>query len=259
MKTPQHSRPRTFTEVQYAFTRYIRDPENQPAPAGVDVRRLNIYRDLVYNNIERMLRNLFPVLRKITPDDRWHAMIRDFLKNHKSRTPLFPKVTQEFLKYLENERNAGDDPPFILELAHYEWVEYAVSIDPREISWKGVDPEGDLLEGRPVLCPLAWPLSYRYPVHTIRPDSQPEEAPPQPTYLIVYRNRHDKVGFMELNAVSARLVEQIRKNGRKSGRKILTRIAAELRHPNPDVVIAGGLETMRDLLARDVLLGTSKK
>jgi uncharacterized protein len=258
LKPSQNGKPRTFTEVQYAFTRHIRDPENQPAPTDIESRRMKIYRDLVYNNIERMLGNLFPVLRKIMPDDRWHPMIRDFLKNHKSHTPLFPKVTQEFLKYLEHERNADDDPPFILELAHYEWVEYAVSIDPREISWEGVDPEGDLLEGRPVLSLLAWPLSYRYPVHAISPDNLPEEAPEQPTYIIVYRDRNDKVGFMELNPVSARLLELIKENKNLSGRHLLENIAGELHHTNMDIVIQGGYDIMRKMLAKDVLLGTKQ-
>ena len=43
------------------------------------------------------------------------------------------------------------------------------------------DPAGDLLEGRPVASPVAWLLSYQYPVHRIRPDFQPTEPHEQPT------------------------------------------------------------------------------
>jgi len=248
--------PDTFTDIQYEFTRHIRDPENQPAPADIEDRRMEIYRDLLYRNVESFMANSYPVLRKITPDDRWHAMIRDYFKRHQARTPLFPRMPQEFLQYLENEHNGEDDPPFLLELAHYEWAEIAVSIDTREIDWDGIDPDGDLLENIPMLNPLAMPLSYRYPVHTISPDIQPEQEPSQPTYIVVYRDRKDDVGFVELNPVSARLLELIQQDENITGRALLEAIAKELNHSNPDVVINGGLEIMQDLHAKDILLGT---
>ena len=247
-------RPR-FQEIQYGFAQHIRDPEQQPAPADIEDRRMEIYRGLFYRNVEGFIANSFPVLRKITPDDRWHEMIRDYFKNHQAHTPLFPKMPQEFLQYLEQERDDKDDPPFMLELAHYEWIELAVSLDTRDISWEGINPDGDLLAGIPVLSPLTVLLSYRYPVHTISPEIQPQEPPPQPTYIVVYRDRHHKVGFVELNPVSARLLALIQADTSKNGRALLESIAAELKHPNPEVVIKGGLETMQNLLQKDVLLG----
>jgi hypothetical protein len=248
-------RPR-FQEIQYGFARHIRDPEQQPAPADIEDRRMEIYRGLFYRNVEGFIANSFPVLRKITPDNRWHAMIRDYFKNHQAHTPLFPKMPQEFLQYLEQERDDKDDPPFMLELAHYEWIELAVSLDTRDITWEGINPGGDILEGIPVLSPLTMLLSYRYPVHTISPEIQPQEPPAQPTYIVVYRDRNHKVGFVELNPVSARLLELIKADNSLSGRKLLESIAAELNHPNPEVVIKGGLETMQNFLQKDVLLGT---
>ena len=71
----------------------------------------------------------------------------------------------------------------------------------------GIDPDGDLIAGRPVLSPLAWVLAYDYPVHQISPANQPHEPAGQSTFLVVYRNRDDQVGFMEINAVTARLLE----------------------------------------------------
>ena len=244
-----------FTDVQYIFTRHLRDPETQPAPADIPEERMAVYCDLVYRNIERMISNLFPILRKVTMEDRWQAMVRDYLKSHQSHSPLFNKIPQEFLQYLEQERDTTDDPPFMPELAHYEWVEYAVTIDTRDIVWDGIDTVGDLLEGIPVISPLVWPLRYTYPVHRISPDYLPVEPPVQPTYLVVYRDRHDHVGFIELNPVSARLLELIRAGGNATGGSLLHTIAGELQHPQPDVVINGGLETMRNLLSKDVLLG----
>ena len=218
---------------------------------------MEIYRNSIYLNIERMVSNFFPVLKKIFTDDDWHKMIRDYFKHHRSHVPPYlPRLGLEFLQYLENERNLDNDPPFILELAHYEWVEFALAIDTREIEWKDIDPQGDLLKGIPVLSPLAMPLCYSWPVHTISQENRPEEPPEQPTYLIVYRDTQYKVGFMELNPVSARLLEKILQQKNVAGQILLQEVAEELHHPNTEVVIAGGLDTMKQLREKDILLGT---
>ena len=148
------------------------------------------------------------------------------------------------------------DPPFMLELAHYEWTELAVSLDEQEIDEIEVNPEGDLLLETPVLSPLARPLSYQYPVHEIRPDFQPTEPPEKPTHLLVYRNRQYQVKFMQLNDISALLLQMLKEEDVSCGRDLLNRIAEILNHPDPQVVVAGGSSLLNDLRERDVILGT---
>ena len=248
----------TFRDSQLDFAAHIRDPEHAPAPEGVEDRRMAIYRELFFNNVSQLMGKSFPVLRRILGPERWAQIIRDWFVRHRSKTPLFLELPREFLQYLEHEREAApDDPPFMLELAHYEWVELALSIDEREPEVEGVDPDGDLLEGRPVLSPLAWPLVYRFPVHRVSPDFQPSEAPEEPTWLVVYRDRADKVGFLEINRVTARLIELISEGeSARTGRACLEQIAGELGHPQPEVVVDGGRAILADLRERDVLLGT---
>ena len=43
----------------------------------------------------------------------------------------------------------------------------------------------------------------------IRPDFRPSEPPAQATHLLVYRNRDDDVKFMQLNAITQRLLEML--------------------------------------------------
>ena len=245
-----------FREIQYQFTQHIRDPENAPAPAGIEDRRMQIYRDLLFNNVEDFLANGFPVLRKICTDDQWQTMVRDYFKNHQARTPLFPKMTQEFLQYLDTERDSADDYPFIKELAHYEWLELAIAIDTREIPDEGVDSQGDLLKGVPFLSPLAWPFAYQYPVHRISPDYLPLEPPEQSSYLVVYRDREDEVGFLELNPVSARLIECLQAEDVRSGEEILLDIAKQIEHPDPAVVVNGGAAILESMREKQIILGT---
>lgn len=247
----------SFTQQQYAFAAHIRQPDRNPAPKGIEDRRMAIYRELFYNNVEGFLSSGFPVLRELTDDDSWHAMARDFFASHHCRSPLFMEISREFLTYLEQERGKReDDFPFLHELAHYEWVELALSIaetEPGQID----KPDGDLLEGIPVLSSLAWPLCYQYPVHQISNDFLPKEPAEQPVYLMVYRSSDDEVGFIELNAISARLFSLLQDDCLLTGRQALEQIAVELNHPNPEVVINGGRGILETWQQRDIVLGTS--
>jgi hypothetical protein len=259
MKASRGAAEHGFREVQRAFTAHVRDPDVAAAPSGVEDRRMGIYRDLLYNNVESFLANSFPVLRKIHEDGRWHALIRDYFRTHRAHTPLFPRMPQEFLQYLVRERGAVEgDFPFLAELAHYEWVEIALSLDTRDIDSENVDAGGDLLAGVPVLSPLAWPLAFAFPVHRIRPEHLPAAAPPAPTYLVVYRDRQDRVGFLELNPVTARLVELVREDTDRPGRDLLRQIAGELRHPDPDGVVTAGDRALQELRDQDIVLGTRR-
>lgn len=254
-------RLKPFQKLQYRFAAHLRNPKRHTAPAGIEARRMRVYAELFYNNVEGFLATAFPVLRRITPDARWHAMARDFFERHESRQPLFHRIAEEFLDYLEHERRVKSDPVFLRQLAHYEWAELALSVSAQQLTPALADPNGDLLAGVPVLSPLAWPLRYDYAVHRIGPDFQPSRPDAQPTCVIVYRNRQDEVKFMEINAVTARLLELMRPDrnrGRASGRRMLERIARELRHPQPQAVVEQGRVILTGLRLRDIIIGTRR-
>jgi hypothetical protein len=257
---PQGERElKDFQRVQLQFAAHLRHPQHSAAPAGIEDRRLQIYRDLFYNNAEDFLSNAFPVLRRISSDEVWHRRVRDFYARHECQQPQFYKIAEEFLRYLETERGEhADDPAFLRELCHYEWVELELSVSELKLSPELADPNGDLLDGRPFLSPLAWALSYDYPVHRIGPEFQPQAPGGQPTYLIVHRDRHDDVHFMEINAVTARLLQLLEEDTAASGRDLLQRIAGELQHPQPQVVVQGGADTLKELRVRDIVIGTRR-
>ena len=255
---PNAAKP-DFIQRQYEFAAHIRDPQHQPAPAGIEDRRLGIYRELFYNNVEGFLSNSFPVLRKLMDDDNWHAMARDFYARHQCHSPLFLEIPREFLNYLQQERtDCADDLPFLSELAHYEWVELALSVadvgDADNGNGHTLTASGhDVLDSVPRVSTLAWPFSYHYPVHKISPEFTPETPSEQPTYLLVYRDAEDDVGFIELNPVSARLFALLQEDTGLSGRRALQQIAAELQHPNPQVVIEGGRQILQEWQQRGIV------
>jgi len=245
--------------MQTEFASHIRNPDANDAPGDIEDRRMKIYRDLFFNNIQSLLGSNFPVLHTVYREQDWLQLVRDFYAEHRCQTPLFPEVAKEFLRYLQDgrEHNEGD-PPFLLELAHYEWVELALSLDERELEDQDADPQGDVLEGIPLLSPLAWPLSYRFPVHLIKPDFQPAEPPDQPSHILVYRNRSGDVKFMKLNAVSRMLLDLLKENRDATGLEVLEQVAIRIDHPDPDTVTAAGRSLMLELKEKEVLLGTRR-
>lgn len=246
-----------FQQLQKQFAAHLRDPQRNPAPTGMEERRLAIYRDLFYNNINSFLGNGFPVLRSLLNDENWHALVRDFFSSHASHTPYFLEIAREFLHYLQHERTAQlQDLPFMLELAHYEWLEMAVDVDPDEINLINCNPDGDLLAGRPVLSPLAHVAAYSYPVHRICRDFQPQQPDAQPVWLIVYRTAEDRVRFMEINAATARLLELLQQEPNLTGQGAIARMQAELQPLPADVVWRGGVQALTHLRASGILLGT---
>lgn len=244
----------TFQATQRQMLAHLRDPEHAPAPEGLEDRRLKIYRDLIYNNVEGFISGGFPILRSILADEFWHPMVREFILQHSSTSPYFLDIGKEFLTFLQNHRaDRKGDPAFMLELAHYEWVELALDISQE--TWSEA-PGRDLLNTKPVVSPLVWCLSYRFPVHLIGPRYQPEEPPETPTFLVVYRDRDDAVKFMESNAVTHRLIQLLQDAETPSGYVALEQIAASLQSPDPQAVISMGAELLETLLERGILCGT---
>ena len=249
-----------FINTQYAFAAHIRDPDHQPAPVGIEDRRMGIYRELFYNNVEGFLSSSFPVLRSLYDDDQWHAMARDYFHHHLARSPLFLEIPREFLTWLHDERDPqADDLPFLYELAHYEWAELALNIAEDSTDQSAIDPDGDLLVGIPVLSSLVWHMTYTWPVHRIGPDFIPADGDQAATSLVVYRNGNDEVGFMEINPVTKRLLELLEANDMASGRELLAQIATEMAHPDAGVVISGGFEIMQNLHNKGIITGTKKQ
>jgi uncharacterized protein len=221
-------------EQQFALAQHLRDPRAAPAPAGIDERRLRVYRDLLYNNIQSLLAGNFPVIRKTLGDDRWQALVRDFHARHRARTPLFPEIGREFIAFVERRASEdADDPPWLPELAHYEWVELALQISDAAVpphkpaDEGGRTPPQDLLDGIPVVSPQAWPLAYRWPVHRIGPDHQPTAPPDAPTLLLVRRDAGGDVRFAQLSPLAFRLLELLAANMQHSGRELLQALADE--------------------------------
>lgn len=242
-----------FRAHQLAFAAHLRDPEAAPRPVDVEPRRMQVYVDLIFNNVEALLAGVFPVARRVLGPERWRGLVRSFLHRHACRSPYFLELSQEFLTFLADAQ-PPDLPGFLLELCHYEWVELYLRVAEEELPVDGVEPEGDLLAGAPVVSPLLWKLVYGHPVHRIGPDFQPAGPDPDPTRLLVWRRRDDSVGFMAVNDLTLALLEEL--EAACTGGEALRRLAARLPRLSSGTVYEKGLATLERLRKAEVLLGT---
>lgn len=244
-----------FLATQYAFTASIRDPDGSPAPSDIDPKRMAVYRSLLRNNFHNSLDACFPVLQRVLPPARWHSLCEDFFCRHRCRTPIYRRIPDEFIGYLKNEYLPdAADPPFLVELAHYEWVELALSIDPAEVATEGVDPAGDLWHGAPCVNPLAWLLCYGYPVHRIGADAVWPRA--ASTYIVAYRKLNHDVRFMEMNAAGARLFDLLKAQAAVTGAEAAAILAHEFQLSDAQALRAAATEVLERLRGCEILLGS---
>jgi hypothetical protein len=247
-----------FKQFQDSFAARIRDPEGAPLPEQVPERRMRAYEELVFNNIEGFLLSCYPITRKLLDDEQWEEIVRRFVIEHRCATPLFREIPKEFLVWLGDKFDQLlPSMPFLHEFMHYEWLELDVSISPAEVDLREIDINGDYIDAIPVLNPTAQLACYYYPVHKIGPQFQPQQSDGQAHCYLLYRDVEDRVQFIQLNPVSARLVELLQQQ-EITGRAALLQIAGEINHQEPDALVELGRNQLQEFLQAGVLLGTRR-
>ena len=120
-------------------------------------------------------------------------------------SPFFHEIPKAFVDFLQAEDSPADEslPPWLAELAHYEWLELAVETAP-DVPLR-VGPQGL------ALCPALQLGGYAYPVHTI--GAEDAEVVPATTFVAVYRDRQHQVRFNVLTPAAAQLLDALRDNG----------------------------------------------
>lgn len=249
----------SFQEKQYAFTAHIRNPDKVAAPEGIEDRRMAIYRELLFNNVNGFLESSFPILHSIYDEEAWTKLARSFFANHQSHSPYFVDISAEFLMYLQQEHTlTADDPPYLLDLAHFEWAEIALMVDQDEPEWDKIDKHGNLLDDIPVLSPTAFCLAYQWPVHEITACEQPQEKPENPSFILIYQNKEGDVQYFGADFITARIMELLQQDEARTGREILHQLAKEMQHPDIEQAVHSGYSILLKLHHADILLGTQK-
>ena len=244
----------SFQKYQLAFTSHIRDPLNQPRPKSVKIRGMNVYKEIVFNNLFESVSACFPVAQKVIGKRAWLKLIRGFFREHSSSTPIFRKIPEEFLAYLSSINALTPEifPAYLTSLCHYEWVELLVSTIADKEEGRNINTLGDLRMNQPAFVPAMQLLNYEYAVQKISPRYKPSVK--ENTQLLVYRNTAFEVKFIELNSITYRLIE-ILKQEKANCQQALTMLAIEINQAETESIIQFGLDILEDLRSQGVILG----
>ena len=245
------SEPRFF-EMQRALTDHLRNPA-QVAPPPLPEARLAVYRDAVFLNIERFMRDNFPRLAAVLPAASWQGLMRDYIVRHAARTPLFVELLSEFLTYLEHERQASADPLWLRELAHFDWLENALASDAREFENGAATLSPPLMTHALAVNPVHQLVRYVFPVHALSVEYLPAEPPPNPTLLLAFRAPSDDVAVLDLNDAAAELFVAIREG--LAPNEALGASAEAIGHRAPAQLMAFGEQMIRRWYELGLVLG----
>jgi len=257
-------------EQQHALTRHLRDPLRYPSPAGMNAARVKIYRELIPANLTSLLGATFPVLVSLLGQENWALLVKRFLRDFPSYTPRFGEISAQFVEFL-NSLDPASIPascwrPFMVELAHYEWVEVVLMqrdeepLAPAEAAFSFASGSSYrqtvctvLLERGLHLSPLAWPLAYTWPVHRLAPAYQPTHTPESPTLLLVWRDPDDVVRFSELSPLAWRLLQSIEQSPGVSVRLLLQQLGKEAAAPDMSVFMTSAEALLQSLLDQRIV------
>lgn len=247
-----------FQQIQLAFAAHLRDPLNNPAPMDVADVRMQVYRELFYNNIESFIAKNFPICRHFLNDRDWHLLVRDFYSQHVCVSPYFIDISREFVDYLLEERNNPADPDFLHQLALYEWLD--VHAQTVQVCLPAYCVEGDICFGKPLVAAGLIIQAFDYPVHQWHLLQKPIEKLSQPIFLAVYRNSEAQVQVLELSAVSARCLSLLQHNAELTGQAMLQKVAVDLNYSPQKAkqFVSWGRDTLRFWRDKNILLGTLK-
>lgn len=226
------------------FTCNLRKSNASKTIPNISQEQMTLYQDLIYNNINKTLKRAFPVSVNILSKAQWRTLTLGFLAHYESKSPYFYDLSKQFTEYLNTVSTLPW--PFLHELMHYEWVELDVelSVDSKssqDLSYRYLTNNSTRV------------LVYRYPVHRISKDFTPEQPPLNPTFLVVYRNRAFKVLFMEVNLLSAHLLELLMTEPQTVDQAITT-AAQNLSLPVSDDLLQNGRALCQSYIKKNILI-----
>ncbi|PKG73383.1 DUF2063 domain-containing protein [Shewanella sp. GutCb] len=247
----------SFIETQQKFMDYIKDPSN-PLPEGIEARRMKIYRELFFNNIDGFVSNAFPVLKSLYSEQYWQERVQQFFVYHDCHTPIFIEISQEFLLFLQTEYTATEiDPPFMLELAHYEWLELVVAVAQEVPQQKIIDMavmDADVISAMTLSVSSTSQIAqYTYDVQHISEDYRPKEPTEEPQFFCIYSDFEDEVSFLQLNPLTAQVLAYMSQFDSVQCADLIEWLSVTFTDIEPTVLQQGCVDLLMQLSAKGII------
>lgn len=243
-----YSPPAQLAAFQTQYSAYLRGPYRGRRPAGVPRRRSRVYESLVFNNVCGFIDKCFPVSQTLLSSQRWSRLCRAFFRDWSCSTPYFGQIPYEFVQFVQSGKATQPLPRWFAELIHYEWIELNVELHPGDVGRVRIPCSDDY---QLALNPTLQNLRYQWPVHRICADFRPRTA--QPVHLLVYRNFEHAVRFMEINQLTATVLD-LYSDSPLSPLAALEQLVPLVGNVEPDQLLQFGQLLLSDLLKQNVLL-----
>ena len=182
------------------------DPKSQ--------QRFRVYRRMARHRLSDVIEGSFPRLRLAL--EGLEPYLERWFDESPPRSPYIRDIAGEFAKWLSNAELTGV-PPWLNELAAFEWATLDVQHAHEEESAEHVREIGELDFARPaILTPAHRILRTHYAVHRIPEHAERidgvEEAP---FALCIYRDpASHEARVLELSPIAAAIIEEVRTGDR---------------------------------------------
>lgn len=209
---------------------FDRDPEDFGARRGLAPRntaallrfkdRLLIYRQMVHSDLEDPLEESFPITRvALEAAEAWDRCVSDFISSRTVSTPHYRDIAPTFVGWLAESRWGLERWPWLLELAHFEFVDRMVRLGPDPDPRQDLDADPTPCH-RIVLDGASQILSYRFAVHrSTEARPVPEETP---AWLLAYRDTEEgDCRILEITEATSALLVRAQKEPIGEAVKIL--------------------------------------
>ncbi len=160
-------------------------------------KRLLTYRALARFALTDPLPDCFPFTKALLEGEKaWQDCVDAFLDSRSIQSPYYRHILPTFVGWLAESGWGRDRWPFLLQLAHYEYLELEVLRHPDEDPPDGL--AGDAaLDRVAVLHGSARNLAYAYRVHEA--DEEEPEPAPGPALLFCHRDPEGSFQMRELD------------------------------------------------------------
>lgn len=198
-----------FQQVQHQFCQAIRQADPAQLPQ-VQSERLQLYRELLLNNITSFINKVYPVARNLLGASLWQQLIHEFFAKAQCQSPFYNEISLQFRDYLSQaQQTVLEQYPWLVELLQYEWLE--LYLDTLELT-DASRTDSTLWQ----LTTQVWVLVYQYPVYQWSVGMSVEQCQPQPSAVMVWRDEQDQIQVEVLHPVMAVLVEQLSQSPQSS-------------------------------------------
>ncbi len=193
----------TTKQHQSSLASYCRTG-NLAAIPGIHPENILEYRRLVYNVVEDMLRNAYPLAADFLPREEWEALVNEFFSKHSCQSPQVWYMPKEFYEYLaENDHPVLEKYPVLPDLLLFEWTETELFM--MEDKPAGCSPYGDLLFSKLVLNPEHLFLAFDFPVH-LKNARQISGTDKGNYYVAAHRDAEGEVIFTDCSPALLRIL-----------------------------------------------------